>query len=136
MYNSAWAEKKSGERIIALVGNPNVGKSTLFNALTGSKQHTGNWPGKTVEVAYGTYVYKGRTYVLVDLPGTYSLHTHSLEEQEAVDFLKGESIDCVVFVGDATCLERSLCFALQVMQITRKFVFCLIFLLCLCRKSL
>ena len=125
MYNSAWAEKKSGERIIALVGNPNVGKSTLFNALTGSKQHTGNWPGKTVEVAYGTYVYKGRTYVLVDLPGTYSLHTHSLEEQEAVDFLKGESIDCVVFVGDATCLERSLCFALQVMQITRKFVFCL-----------
>lgn len=125
MFNSAWSEKTDKDRIVALVGNPNVGKSTLFNALTGSKQHTGNWPGKTVEVAHGAYEYKGRTYILVDLPGTYSLKSHSLEEQEAVDFLKSGNIDCVVFVGDATCLERNLCFALQVMQISHNFVFCL-----------
>lgn len=125
MYNSAFAEKKGEERIVALVGNPNVGKSTVFNALTGLKQHTGNWPGKTVEVAYGTYEYKGRSYVLVDLPGTYSLQTHSLEEKEAIDFLKSGSVDCIVFVGDATCMERNLRFAIQVMQLSENFVFCL-----------
>ena len=101
-------ERETDRVIIGLVGNPNVGKSTLFNALTGRNQHTGNWPGKTVSVAEGRYVYKGKEYVIVDLPGTYSLQTHSLEEKEAIDFLKSGSVDCIVFVGDATCKVGSL----------------------------
>ena len=81
-------QKQSPEdRIIALAGNPNVGKSTIFNSLTGMKQHTGNWPGKTVANAQGRYRLHGRTYILVDIPGTYSLMAHSAEEEVARNFL-------------------------------------------------
>lgn len=99
--------------LIALVGNPNVGKSTLFNALTGLKQHTGNWPGKTVALASGEYTYKGKSYVLVDLPGTYSLQGTSPEEKVTGSFLEEESADCVLVICDGTCLERSLILALE-----------------------
>ena len=110
--------------MVALVGNPNVGKSTIFNALTGLHQHTGNWPGKTVEVAQGTYRYKGREYVLVDLPGTYSLLSQSEEERIATEFLLSRKADCTLILGDATCLARNLTLALQVMQMTDYCVFC------------
>ena len=112
------------EIVVALVGNPNVGKSTLFNALTGLHQHTGNWPGKTVEVAQGTYRYKGRSYVLVDLPGTYSLLSQSEEERIAAEFLLSKKADCTLILGDATCLARNLTLALQVMQMTDHCVLC------------
>lgn len=111
--------------VVALIGNPNVGKSTLFNSLTGMKQHTGNWPGKTVEIAQGRYEYKGKEYILVDLPGTYSLDCHSEEERVAVEFIQSGLADCVIIVGDATCLERNLYMALQVMKLSDKLIFCL-----------
>lgn len=112
-------------RIVALVGNPNVGKSTLFNALTGLRQHTGNWPGKTVAVAQGEYVHRERRFLLVDLPGTYSLNAHSPEEEITRDFLCSGQADAAVVVCDATCLERSLIFALQVMESTPNVVLCI-----------
>ncbi len=102
--------------LIALVGNPNVGKSTLFNALTGLKQHTGNWPGKTVDLAVGQYTYKGKSYDLVDLPGTYSIGGASPEEEITEDFIRSRRADGILVVCDATCLERSLILALQVMR--------------------
>lgn len=102
--------------LIALVGNPNVGKSTIFNALTGLRQHTGNWPGKTVELAVGQYDYKGKSYELVDLPGTYSLEGASPEEEITGEFIRGCSADGILVVCDATCLERSLIIALQVIR--------------------
>lgn len=111
-------------RIIALAGNPNVGKSTLFNTLTGLRQHTGNWPGKTVAVAQGEYIHRGRRFLLVDLPGTYSLNAHSAEEEITRDFLAGGQADTTVVVCDATCLERSLIFALQVMEQVERVVVC------------
>ena len=111
-------------RIVALAGNPNVGKSTLFNALTGLHQHTGNWPGKTVAVAQGIYIHRGRKFRLVDLPGTYSLDPHSAEEEVARDFLDSGQADVTVVVCDATCLERSLLLALQVMERTARVVVC------------
>lgn len=112
-------------RVVALAGNPNVGKSTLFNSLTGLRQHTGNWPGKTVAVAQGTYTHRGRTFRLVDLPGTYSLDPHSAEEEVAGEFLDSGQADVTVVVCDATCLERSLLLALQVMERTDRVVVCL-----------
>ncbi len=110
--------------IIALVGNPNVGKSTLFNALTHLRQHTGNWPGKTVEVARGRYLYHGTTYTLVDLPGTYSLHPGSAEEEVTRDYLLSQEAQVTLVVVDATCLERNLALVLQVMAATWPVVVC------------
>lgn len=110
--------------IIALVGNPNVGKSTLFNALTHLRQHTGNWPGKTVEVARGRYLYHDATYTLVDLPGTYSLHPGSAEEEVTRDYLLSKEADVTLVVADATCLERNLMLVLQVMATTWPVVVC------------
>lgn len=111
--------------IVALAGNPNVGKSTLFNALTGLHQHTGNWPGKTVSCASGHAVHGGRKYILVDLPGTYSLSARSEEESVARDFLQSGLSDCVVVVCDAACLERNLILALQVLELTGRVVLCI-----------
>ena len=109
---------------IAFVGNPNVGKTTLFNIMTNSNQHTGNWTGKTVECAEGYYQYKGRSYGIVDLPGTYSMIPKSAEEEVTVEFLKQAKVDCTVIVIDATCFERNLGFVLQVMHIATKPVLC------------
>ena len=110
--------------VIALVGNPNVGKSTLFNALTHLRQHTGNWPGKTVEVARGRYLCQGATYTLVDLPGTYSLHPGSAEEAVTRDYLLSGEADAALVVVDATCLERNLTLVLQVMAAAWPVVVC------------
>ena len=107
---------------VLLAGNPNVGKSTVFNALTGMHQHTGNWTGKTVALAQGYYCYKGRDYALTDLPGTYSLDARSQEEQVARDALIQGDFDCVVVVCDATCLERNLILTYQILRHIRKVV--------------
>jgi len=117
--------KEEGDIVIALAGNPNVGKSTLFNALTGMHQHTGNWPGKTVSGAMGRYVHNERVVTLVDLPGTYSLMAHSAEEEVARDFICSDTPDVVVVVCDATCLERNLNLVLQTLSIARRTVLCL-----------
>ncbi|MDE7261712.1 MAG: ferrous iron transporter B [Oscillospiraceae bacterium] len=111
-------------KIIALAGNPNVGKSTVFNALTGLRQHTGNWPGKTVETASGVYTYAGETYTLVDLPGTYSLYPGSAEEEVTRDYLLSGRADVTLVVADATGLERNLALALQVLEVTWPVVLC------------
>jgi ferrous iron transport protein B len=110
--------------VIALAGNPNVGKSTVFNSLTGLHQHTGNWPGKTVDNAQGTFTYRGKQFLLVDLPGTYSILAHSVEEEIARDFICFGQPDVTVVVLDATSLERNLNLALQIMEITSRIVVC------------
>ncbi|MBC5737137.1 ferrous iron transporter B [Lawsonibacter faecis] len=112
------------DAVIALAGNPNVGKSTVFNALTGMRQHTGNWPGKTVGSAQGQCEHGGRGYVLVDLPGTYSLMAHSTEEEVARDFLCFGGADGAVVVCDATCLERNLNLVLQTLELEPRTVVC------------
>ena len=117
-------KEREDDLVVALAGNPNVGKSTVFNALTGLRQHTGNWPGKTVACAQGRAVHAGRGYILVDLPGTYSLMAHSEEEAVARDFLRTGGADCVVVVCDATCLERNLILVHQVLELTRRVVLC------------
>lgn len=114
----------SQEKIIALAGNPNVGKSTVFNALTGLNQHTGNWPGKTVETAYGKFTYKQTQYMLIDAPGTYSLQANSPEEEIARDLICFGRPDVTVVVADATCLERNLNLVLQIIEITDRVVVC------------
>lgn len=103
--------------VIALAGNPNVGKSTIFNGLTGLKQHTGNWPGKTVASAKGEFQVNGQSYLLVDLPGTYSLAAHSEEEEIARDFLCSGEADAVMVVCDATCMERGLHLLKQILAL-------------------
>jgi ferrous iron transport protein B len=110
--------------VIALAGNPNTGKSTVFNSLTGLKQHTGNWPGKTVSTAQGQYLHGGRNHILVDLPGTYSLLPTSMEEEIARDFILHGNRHATVVVTDATCLERNLILVLQILAHTRKVVVC------------
>lgn len=112
-------------KTIALIGNPNVGKSTIFNALTGLNQHTGNWPGKTVEMATGTYSYNNKNYNLVDLPGTYSLFSSSLEEEVSRDFICFEKHDLTVIVLDATMLERNLNLATQIIETNDNVLVCL-----------
>ena len=109
---------------VALAGNPNVGKSTLFNALTGLRQHTGNWPVKTVALAQGSSTIGGNAYTLVDLPGTYSLLSHSPEEQVARSFLCQEEPDAVIAVCDGTSLERGLNLVLQILEITPRVLVC------------
>ncbi len=110
------------DRVIALAGNPNTGKSTVFNSLTGLRQHTGNWPGKTVTRAEGGFEYGGLRYKLVDLPGTYSLLSASQDEEIARDFILFGQPDCTIVVNDATCLERNLNLVFQVLEITSKVV--------------
>ncbi|WP_195199639.1 ferrous iron transport protein B [Faecalispora jeddahensis] len=112
------------DQIIALAGNPNVGKSTVFNGLTGMNQHTGNWPGKTVVNAQGQYHHNDTNYIMVDIPGTYSLIANSAEEEVARDFICFGGADAVVVVADATCLERNLNLVLQTMEITDRIVLC------------
>ena len=111
-------------KVLALAGNPNVGKSTLFNALTGMRQHTGNWPGKTVSCARGTCRYGSDTYTLVDLPGCYSLLTHSPEEEISREFLCSGQADAVIAVCDAACLERSLNLVLQILELKVPVLLC------------
>lgn len=117
-------EAKPDQFVIALAGNPNVGKSTIFNALTGLRQHTGNWPGKTVNNALGNFFYYNKKFLLVDLPGTYSILAHTVEEEIARDFLCFGRPDVAVIVLDATSLERNLNLALQIMEITSNIVVC------------
>lgn len=109
---------------IALMGNPNVGKSTLFNALTGMRQHTGNWPGKTVARAEGSFSYNDRDYLMVDLPGCYSLMAHSAEEEVARDYILSGAADLIIVVCDATCLERNLNLVLQTLEMTDRVLVC------------
>ncbi|HMM06338.1 MAG TPA: ferrous iron transport protein B [Clostridiales bacterium] len=117
-------KRAADDRVIALAGNPNVGKSTVFNGLTGMNQHTGNWPGKTVTNAQGYCVGKKYSYVMVDIPGTYSLMAHSVEEEVARNFICFGDADAVVAVCDATCLERNLNLVLQILEVATKVVVC------------
>lgn len=117
-------KKNLNDKIIALAGNPNVGKSTVFNNLTNMNQHTGNWPGKTIVSAQGYLKSKNHSYVLVDIPGTYSLMSHSQEEEVARNFICFSKPDTVVVVCDATCLERNLNLVLQIMEITSNVIVC------------
>lgn len=110
---------------IALAGNLNTGKSTLFNTLTGLKQHTGNWPGKTVIHAEGSFEHNGDQYILVDLPGTYSLFSNSTDEEVARDFIIFGKPDATIVVLDATSLERNLNLALQVLEMTDHVIICI-----------
>ncbi|HSO27323.1 MAG TPA: FeoB small GTPase domain-containing protein [Anaerolineales bacterium] len=111
--------------VVALAGNPNVGKSTVFNALTGLRQHTGNWPGKTVARAEGGFDYGDKRFKLVDLPGAYSLLATSLDEEVARDFILFGQPDVTLVVIDATRLDRNLNLGLQILQITDRVVICL-----------
>lgn len=110
--------------VVALAGNPNTGKSTVFNRLTGLKQHTGNWPGKTVTRAEGGFAYKDSRFKLVDLPGTYSLLSTSADEEVARNFILFGQPDVTIIVMDATRIERNLNLVLQVLEITDRAVVC------------
>lgn len=116
---------EGADHVVALAGNPNTGKTTVFNALTGLRMHTGNWPGKTIARAEGAFSYGEKRYKIVDLPGTYSLLSASPDEEVARGFLLFGRPDVTLVVVDATCLERNLNLVLQVLQITRRAVVCL-----------
>jgi len=118
-------DMESWDYVVALAGNPNTGKSTVFNALTGLRQHTGNWPGKTVTRAEGGFKYDDKRYKLVDLPGTYSLLSMSTDEEIARNFILFGRPDVTVIVADATRLERNLNLVLQILEITDRSVLCL-----------
>ena len=126
LLNPAKIKKsKTKAKTIAIAGNPNVGKSTVFNALTGLRQHTGNWPGKTVEKAEGKYTFNKKEFKLIDIPGTYSLLANSPEEEIARNFICFGKPDAVVIVMDATCIERNLNLVFQILEITPNAVICL-----------
>jgi ferrous iron transport protein B len=118
-------DKNENQYVIALSGNPNTGKSTVFNSLTGLHQHTRNWPGKTVVNARGEFSYNDKEYVLVDLPGTYSLFASSVEEIVARDFVCFGNPDAVIVVTDATCLERNLNLVFQVVKLSNRVILCI-----------
>jgi GTP-binding protein len=127
IYNQAQLKKlgltlDDADYVVALAGNPNTGKSTVFNALTGLRQHVGNWPGKTVARAEGGFNYQNRNFKLVDLPGTYSLLSTSTDEEIARDFILFGQPDVTVVVVDATRLERNLNLVLQILEITDRVV--------------
>ena len=124
LFNKNIKKINSTNYTVALVGNPNVGKSTIFNALTGMHQHTGNWPGKTVENASGICNYKNKNYRLIDLPGTYSLMSHSEEEEIARNYICFGKSDALLIVVDATCLERNLNLVYQSLEITPNIILC------------
>lgn len=116
---------REGDILLALAGNPNVGKSTLFNRLTGLRQHTGNWPGKTVGSAFGYFTYQNQGYTLADTPGAYSIAARSAEEELARDFICFGGAEAVAVVCDASCPERSLILALQILQLRGDVILCL-----------
>lgn len=122
--NDIEALKSKCDFTIAIAGNPNVGKSTVFNSLTGLHQHTGNWPGKTVSNASGIVTFNNKNFLLVDIPGTYSIMSNSQEEEIARDYICFGNPDCTVVVLDATCLERNLNLVYQILEITNKVVVC------------
>lgn len=122
--NNIEALKSKCDFTIAIAGNPNVGKSTVFNSLTGLHQHTGNWPGKTVSNASGIATFNNKNFLLVDIPGTYSIMSNSQEEEIARDYICFGNPDCTVVVLDATCLERNLNLVYQILEITNKVVVC------------
>ena len=111
--------------VVALAGNPNTGKSTVFNSLTGLRQHTGNWPGKTVTRAEGSFSYKGKRYKVVDLPGTYSLLSNSTDEEIARNFILFGQPEVTVVITDATRLKRNLNLVLQILEITDRSILCI-----------
>jgi ferrous iron transport protein B len=130
VHQSAYLKKlglnmDSWDYVLALAGNPNTGKSTVFNALTGLRQHTGNWPGKTVVRAEGGFLFQDKRYKLVDLPGTYSLLSTSSDEEVARNFILFGKPDVTVIVMDATRIERNLNLTLQILEITDRIVICL-----------
>ena len=121
-----WASHDTREMKLALVGNPNCGKTTLFNALTGSNQYVGNWPGVTVEKKEGKASVDGKSVTVVDLPGIYSLSPYSMEEIVARDFIVGEHPDAIIDIVDATNIERNLYLTAQLLELERPMV-CLLY---------
>ncbi|WP_042697906.1 FeoB small GTPase domain-containing protein, partial [Thermococcus sp. PK] len=109
-------EKKEGLKVVALAGNPNVGKTTIFNALTGLRQHVGNWPGVTVEKKEGIMKYRDKEFLVVDLPGTYSLTANSVDELIARNFILNGNADVIVNVVDASCLMRNLFLTMEIFE--------------------